>query len=205
MGRANCSAVSGFYHMKSLVFVVLLLAPLAGPCQSTLSSPFDHFTTGFRLDGAHRLATCESCHADGMFVGTPTRCAGCHAQPNRVRASTKPAQHALTSESCESCHRTDSWVPIARMDHLEVIGTCASCHNGQRGTGKPVTHIPASNTCEDCHSTMIWSPVRRVDHMQVLGTCSSCHNGVIAMGQHPQHIPTTAECDTCHNTMAWRP
>ena len=194
--------------MQRLLFVAILGTTLVSshaPAQTSQGSNFDHFTTGFRLDGAHQYVNCESCHTEGMFVGTPTRCEGCHTNASRIRATVKPPVHPLTTDHCDACHRTFSWVPIERMDHLETFGTCFSCHNGSEAMGKPVNHIPATDMCEDCHREITWSPVLRVDHLQVLGTCSSCHNGVIARGQHAQHIPTTLECDSCHNTVSWSP
>ncbi len=125
--------------------------------QVAISSSFDHFTTGFRLDGSHQFAECASCHIDGMFVDTPMRCVGCHTTAGRVRATAKPATHNVVSEQCEACHRTSSWVPAARVDHFEVRGTCFGCHNGQRAPGKPINHIPAGNQCDDCHNTRMFA------------------------------------------------
>lgn len=138
--------------------LLMLLFPMIGSAQSSLASQFDHFTTGFRLDGAHQLATCGSCHVDAIFTGTPIVCAGCHTQASRVQASTQPAQHVLSSERCGACHQTDTWVPVVRVDHLEVFGTCASCHDGIQAIGKPFNHIPATNVCEDCHNTISFRP-----------------------------------------------
>jgi hypothetical protein len=121
--------------------------------QTAITSRFDHFTTGFRLDGAHEFGECVSCHIDGMFVGTPTSCSGCHTNAGRVRATSSPPTHNVVTERCEACHRTSTWSPLIRVDHFEVLGTCYSCHNNQRAPGKPVNHIPAGNQCEDCHNT----------------------------------------------------
>jgi hypothetical protein len=173
--------------------------------QASVSSAFDHFTTGFALDGAHQFAACESCHVDGQFSGTPLQCDGCHSQGSRVRATFKHARHGLTTDYCEACHLTSAWVPVPRVDHAEALGTCNGCHDGSRAAGKPANHIPASEQCDDCHSTARFSPVMRVDHFQVLGVCSGCHNGTTARGQFAGHIPTVEECDACHNTAAWRP
>ena len=195
---------------------------------------FDHTTTGFRLDGAHARASCDSCHASGIFAGTPTQCVSCHSEAGPVRASTQPAQHIATSQRCESCHREYTWAPVLRVDHLEVVGTCASCHDGRRAMGQPIDHLPTGTACENCHRTTAFSPAH-FDHVGIASgcfschdgvtatgkppshipatevcedchrsTCSSCHNGVIAQGQHSQHIPTTSECDACHSTNGWR-
>jgi hypothetical protein len=121
--------------------------------QTAITSQFDHFTTGFRLDGAHEFGECASCHIDGMFVGTPTNCVGCHTNAARVRATAKPPTHNVVTERCEACHRTTTWAPVIRVDHFEVLGSCYSCHNNQRAIGKPVNHIPAGNQCDACHNT----------------------------------------------------
>ena len=96
-------------------------------------------------------------------------------------------------------------MPVARVDHAEVLGACYVCHDGSRSAGKPTSHILTGEQCDDCHRTRAWSPVLRVDHSQVRGVCSSCHNGTIARGQHAEHIPTVSECDACHGTTVWRP
>jgi hypothetical protein len=125
--------------------------------QTSISSSFDHYTTAFRLDGAHQFAECGSCHVDGMFVGTPQQCVQCHSEASRVRATSKPARHNLTTEQCEACHRTSAWSPVVRVDHFEVFGSCIRCHDGRRAPGKPVNHIPAGNQCDDCHSVRMWA------------------------------------------------
>jgi hypothetical protein len=35
---------------------------------------FDHFTTGFPLEGRHKALECDSCHVNGSFKGTPKIC-----------------------------------------------------------------------------------------------------------------------------------
>ena len=138
-----------------LAVLALLLIPVA-PQRSVAQSTFDHFTTGFRLEGAHRFAACESCHTDGMFAGTPHHCAGCHSQSSRSNATSQPQTHITTSNRCDACHRPNTWVGVIRVDHLETRGACYSCHNGRKANGKPPTHVPAPNTCEDCHNTVAW-------------------------------------------------
>jgi hypothetical protein len=96
-------------------------------------------------------------------------------------------------------------VPVARMEHAEVRGSCASCHNGVSATGKSPGHITSGDDCESCHTTIAWTPAR-FDHASVApGTCSSCHNGLRATGKPIDHVQTTAECDSCHGTLAWQP
>lgn len=201
----NRSVLATTAAIATLAALALLAVDREAVPQASVSSAFDHFTTGFPLDGAHQLGVCESCHVDGQFAGTPLQCDGCHSQGSRVRATFKHARHGLTTDYCEACHLTSAWVPLARIDHAEALGTCNGCHNGTRAAGKPAGHIMAGEQCDDCHSTTRFSPVLRVDHFQVFGVCSSCHNGTTARGQHVGHIPTVNECDACHNTTAFRP
>ena len=124
--------------------------------ESAAEPRFDHLTTGFRLEGAHLVADCESCHSDGLFAGTPTDCVGCHAQANRIRATWKPQTHLQTTDRCDSCHRPHSWVPVARFDHFETQTSCSSCHNNRIVAGQHPQHIPTTEQCDSCHNTRFW-------------------------------------------------
>ncbi len=135
--------------------LALLLLPVA-PDRSVAQSKFDHFTTGFRLEGSHRFAACESCHTDGMFSGTARHCAGCHSQSSRSNATSQPQTHITTTNRCDACHRPNTWVGVMRVDHFETRGACYACHNGRKANGKPANHVPAPNTCDDCHNTVAW-------------------------------------------------
>jgi hypothetical protein len=184
----------------------LLLAALSGGAasQERASLVFDHFTTAFRLDGAHQFVACEGCHVDGAFAGTPLQCSGCHAQGTRVRATSQPIQHVRTTEFCDSCHRTAGWVPVIAVDHVEVFGTCSSCHDGGRALGKPAAHLPTSNQCDDCHRTAAFSPAA-FDHVGIASGCFGCHNGTAAFGKPADHIPATNVCEDCHGVMSFSP
>jgi hypothetical protein len=92
-----------------------------------------------------------------------------------------------------------------RVDHLQVSGTCISCHDGVTARGKSRAHIASGSNCEACHTTNAWTPAR-FDHAAMpAGTCSSCHDSVHATGKPANHVPTTAQCDTCHGTLGWKP
>jgi len=133
---------------------MLLLAQMS--TDSMAQTRFDHLTTGFRLEGAHRSAECEACHTDGVFAGTPTTCADCHTQASRIRAAWKPPTHLLTTDSCDSCHQPIAWVPVARFDHFEVQSTCSSCHNNMIVAGQHPQHMPTTAECDACHNTRFW-------------------------------------------------
>jgi hypothetical protein len=186
----------------TLALLLALVSTGAAHAQPSVASQFDHFTTAFRLDGAHQFAACESCHVDGQFAGTPVECAGCHTQGSRVQATAKPAQHHLATAQCDSCHRTAAWVPVARVDHLEVLGACQSCHDNVRAMGKPANHIPAGNQCDDCHRTSAW-PLAVFSHSGITSGCFGCHNGTFAITKPPNHIPATNVCEDCHNVVAF--
>ena len=136
---------------------LLVLALLATAVQrSEAQTPFDHFTTGFRLVGAHQYADCESCHNNGVFTGTPATCDGCHSQASRIRATWQPPRHIRTTERCDGCHRPVAWVPVARVDHFETVGSCSSCHDNFRARGQHPQHIPTTGECDSCHNTRFW-------------------------------------------------
>lgn len=136
------------------VAAMLLLAQMSA--DATAQVRFDHLTTGFRLEGAHRFADCEVCHTDGVFAGTPTACVDCHTQASRIRAAWKPPTHLLTTDRCDSCHRPIAWAPVTRFDHLEVHGTCSSCHNNIIVSGQHPQHTATMAECDTCHNTRFW-------------------------------------------------
>jgi hypothetical protein len=139
------------------------------------------------VDHSQVLGTCISCH-DGTI------------------ASGKSPSHINSSDNCDACHATapTPWAPVASsdVDHNEVIGSCASCHDNVIATGKPGTHINTTDLCDACHQPgpTPWAPVASsdVDHDQVIGTCASCHDNVTAVGKGPNHINSSDNCDACH-------
>jgi hypothetical protein len=70
----------------------------------------------------------------------------------------KSLGHVATTNICEDCHATTVFAPVVRVDHLQVLGACATCHNGLDAIGKPPDHIPSDSNCNDCHSTAAWVP-----------------------------------------------
>ena len=57
---------------------------------------FDHAATGFLLEDGHAGVSCESCHVNGVFEGTPRRCAACHECGGLINATPKPIDHINT-------------------------------------------------------------------------------------------------------------
>ena len=131
-----------------------------------------------------------------------TTCVSCHGPSTTIG---KPGTHLATSDACASCHTTLSWLPLVRVDHLQVKGSCLSCHNKLIATGKGSTHIASGDSCESCHTTNAWTPARFDHNAVVAHTCNTCHNGLRATGLPTNHVPTSAQCDTCHGTLGWKP
>lgn len=197
--------------MRTLLLLTLVsigsptsLAQTAGQDESSgvLGPRFDHFTTGFELDGTHQTVACSSCHTNSIFAGTPSTCVGCHSGAGFVRASRKHATHNTTTDRCSSCHGTNSWSPVVRVDHLETLGTCAGCHNNLRVSGKPPSHLPTNADCASCHRSSFWS-MATFSHDGITTNCVACHNGTTATGKVATHIPATNQCESCHNTRAF--
>ena len=129
-------------------------------------------------------------------------CSSCHGQASGMG---KPSNHIHSSDRCESCHMTMAWLPVTRVDHLQLSGACASCHDGSTARGKSSDHIASGANCEACHTTNAWTPAR-FDHAAMpSGTCRGCHDSVHATGKPANHVPTAAQCDTCHGTLGWKP
>lgn len=192
-----------FLWVLALVWICLTASGLLADTKERKS--FDHLAqTGYELSPVHRLADCADCHIHNIFEGTPRACRGCHGSQGIRGASRKGARHIRSTDNCELCHMdfiANSWSPIRRVDHLEVRGSCFSCHNGVVATPKNARHIPSSNRCEDCHRTRSWdfSPFNHnVLPASGAGTCYSCHNSVFATGKIARHIPSGKQCDDCH-------
>ncbi len=205
MTKTNISGV----NLKSLgrcrtflvIGIVILLNGLSvsGVLAFDFGETFDHDQTRFPLELRHALVNCESCHLDGIFAGTPLRCATCHSNQGRIKASAPSNRHIRVTGDCEFCHSSASWTRVVRVDHSAVVGNCVACHNGVTSIGKQPGHIPSSNVCEDCHNTFNW----RFYHQNIDSNCVSCHNGTIATGKNPAHILSTSNCEDCHRTSQW--
>jgi hypothetical protein len=206
---------------------------------------FSHDETGFVLEGKHRPLECDKCHVQehitakdvranrGMmeahtFMGLPTDCNGCHADPHR-------GQLAL---QCQSCHSTDGWKPAARFVHdrakyrltgRHVQVECGKCHMPMPGVVKTVKYVKLEfdkcsschvdphrgrfqKPCESCHSTSGWGTgaAKNFDHAATkfplrgrhAGVrCEQCHLPVRgADGKMTQNfaVKNFGKCSDCH-------
>src|SRR5580704_45574 len=126
---------------------VVLLIAAQSYAQTSLSSSFNHFSTGFPLTGTHLSVACAACHVNGRFSSTPKRCVGCH---NTMTAPGEPQSHPQTTTLCDSCHQTTTWRDYRFIDHVQALGPCASCHNNKSAIGKSATHPPTEAPCNTC-------------------------------------------------------
>src|SRR5215471_16109190 len=181
-----------------------LLAPRA-PAQPLLRTQFDHLTTGFELLGQHRDLQCEACHVNAIFKGTPKTCASCHGVGTQIRATSKPANHIMSTDQCDACHTPIAWKPAVNFDHTQTRGSCSTCHNGGQAQGKPPNHIVTDLECDACHTTLTWTGAM-FTHVGVKTQCAACHDGVHGDGLAANHFPISATgvtpvpCEACHST-----
>lgn len=190
--------------MKELGWMGVLVLMLAAGWEDAAAAEFDHYLTGFDLDGMHREVPCESCHVQGVFRGTPRECGTCHDGTSVYAQSARSVTHPTTTANCEACHVTASWVAISFVDHVEVLGRCSNCHDGNLAEGTPPGHIQTSQECDACHTDVTWTAVI-FDHDGISSGCSGCHNGTDATGKSPGHLPTTDICEDCHAVNFWEP
>jgi len=177
--------------------------------QSAIGKGESHIETSGECNACHSTLGWDTATIDHSRLNGRA-CITCH---NNVTTQGKSVTHISTSDVCEACHAVSPtpWVPLvsANVDHNEVLGACASCHNGSIVPGKSPSHFNTSDNCKACHAEgpTPWTPVAaaNVDHTEVNGVCSSCHNGVDAIGKSSDHIPTTDECSACHSTQQWAP
>lgn len=84
-----------------------------------LPSSFTHATTGFPLQGIHRVLDCRQCHGLNNYSGMSSECIGCHAKDflNATATRANVFHSALVQDpNCLPCHNQVSWqrAPLQR-------------------------------------------------------------------------------------------
>lgn len=132
------------------------------------NATFDHNLSRFPLTGAHVSVSCENCHQNRVFKGTPTECAACHREP---------VYHLgmFPGQACSQCHTTTAWRPAQYngphtfpMNHGQEHGrvnTCADCH-------QPTL---AQWTCYTCHNQAETEQKHRKEGIANFTDCLRCH------------------------------
>jgi len=158
---------------------------------------FDHDRTGFPLGGAHARASCDSCHAQGRYRGTPPACIGCHRD--------KDVHAGRFGAACADCHTASAW-KVTRFDHgrtgFGLTGghaalTCGACHGPApaREPARPTDcaschatddiHKGGNGTvCQQCHQPTSWKAATFDHDRQTRFPLTGAHGGIV--------------CATCH-------
>jgi len=176
---------------------------------------FDHNLATFKLEGKHVDVSCDKCHIDGKFQGTPLDCATCHVKDDTHNGS--------FGSNCGDCHSTNGWKP-ATFDHSlssfpltgKHIGVpCTNCHinNIFKGTSDYCYSCHARNDqhngqygkdCGACHSTSGWLPAT-FNHALSGFPLTGAHLGLACTRCHPNNNFKNAspDCASCHGDPAW--
>ena len=137
------------------------------------SARFNHNASSFALTGAHRAATCEQCHGDGVYNGKSTTCVSCH-QPDYTAATNPNHVTSGFPRTCENCHSTSGWTG-ASFNHTWFpqrhgnARTCTDCHTA------PPNY--AAFSCTNCHSRSGTDSDHRGESGYVYNSvnCYACH------------------------------
>jgi hypothetical protein len=179
-----------------------------GDCHSEdgwLPATFDHNLAAFRLVGEHAEVSCESCHIDRQFKGTPMDCYSCHQKEDEHNGqygtdcafchtpfdwedvdfdhnlSRFPLVGGHAGVTCERCHRD--------LQFVELSTACASCH------GDPAYHAGLFGlNCLECHTINNWAAKYRGKHPAI----DDNHEGASCRDCHTKTLHT-ATCSKCHN------
>jgi len=160
-----------------------------------------------------RMATGPASHpggslllAGGLTAGythvgvAPGDCVSCHSVAGG--ATPMPPNHLpIGALTCDSCHRTSSWLP-ALYSHSGVTGNCASCHYPGGATAQAAGHMLTSRSCAACHNTNSWTPQSYIHADLVYSphppgvTCVACHttNTEQVTWKFPSFAPGCAGC-----------
>ncbi len=181
------------------------------------SNRFDHDRTDYRLEGAHREASCVGCHAGDRYKDTPRECITCH--------SIDDSHVGRFGDRCGDCHGQEAWRK-ERFDHEQKSkfalrgahgrASCESCHReapGKRELPKDCSDCHTTedvhagrfgSKCGECHGSERWADVR-FDHGKQSdfplrgahgdATCVSCHSG--PRKEEPKNTPNPASPELC--------
>lgn len=173
---------------------------------------FDHNLAAFKLEGKHQEVACESCHANGQFIGTPVDCYSCHQQDDEHSGqfgtdcaachrpsdwddvdfdhnrSNFPLTGAHTALACENCHSSGTFVGLSTQ--------CVSCH------ADPIFHAGMFGLdCAACHTTENWFARYNGSHPGIAdeGGSGVNHGGASCRDCHTQTLQN-ATCLACHDS-----
>jgi hypothetical protein len=175
--------------------------------------PFDHGSTKFPLQGAHRTVACAACHVGERYKDIGAACVDCH----RIQ----DVHTGRYGAKCESCHDQSKWSTV-RFDHDKTTKfplraahakvKCDTCHTGDLYRDKLATTCVSCHRkddrhkgqlggrCEQCHGEASWRRTTFFDHditrFPLIGRhavvpCEECHRSLLFKG-------TPLSCASCH-------
>ena len=154
-------------------------------CHTTvawLGATINHDLTRFPLTGNHRAATCDQCHKNGQYTGTPMTCVSCHQA--EFNATTNP-NHTTAGfpTDCHACHTTTTHCTGAVLNH--------------DATQFPLTGAHKATTCAQCHSDGVYNGKSTAS--------ASCHQADYNGTTNPKHTQPSfpTNCTACHTTTSW--
>jgi uncharacterized protein YbdZ (MbtH family) len=178
-------------------------------------STFDHSRSAFPLTGAHQSVSCQNCHQNGRFRGTPTNCIACHQKDD--------AHQGQLGTDCAACHIPSGWTP-ATFDHsrsaFPLTGahqsvSCQNCHQNDRFRGTPTNCVVCHQNddahqgqlgtdCAACHIPSGWTPAT-FDHSRSAFPLTGAHQSVACLTCHVngKFQGTPATCSACHSEPAF--
>lgn len=142
---------------------------------------FDHGATDFPLTGAHTAVACASCHVDGQYTGTDSRCQACHLTD--WQGTDNPDHQAADfPQDCVLCHSSSRWEGAVFNHDQPWFPIYSGSHRGEW------------TSCAECHATS-------GDYRQF--SCLGCHeHSRSAMdGEHDEvshYVYDSAACLSCH-------
>lgn len=110
------------------------------------------WTCGVKTDGT---LWCWGNNSFGQWGGAPRLTA-----EDLELIRTVPVSDVALGPPPLHAHTVPQPLPASPVDHAQVLGACASCHNGTMAPGKPSRHIATTDACEACHTTVAWVPAR---------------------------------------------
>jgi hypothetical protein len=186
---------------------------------------FRHNTTGFRLEGAHRITDCKTCHTNRVYRNVSPFCYDCHA--TEFNDPSYSLFHASGNNECQDCHRVYAFVPATK--HIHTVWSfkgahkpleqdCSSCHTSATGNWTflwtDVTESTTSADCQDCHISdfnSASSSNASVAHVlaDAAATCVDCHAESLPAWSPATYLHATmtfkgahksaeTDCTTCH-------
>ena len=102
--------------------------------------------------------------------------AGCH--DGLGTTASKPLTHPLSSDRCEACHTTMSWLPlVSPIIHSDSKDICSRCHKSSSfASGKSASHPVTTDRCGLCHNTESWRIlINPFAHLETSDECIVCH------------------------------